>query len=582
MTIGYIVSDEQKVPKAYVKKRAFPPDAPPPAYPTLDLNQIIERTLKESADARAEPFVFDEPIKSVAVIGAGPAGLPTAKALQEHGISVRIFERMEDVGGVWLYSDEPDTKPSVPCDTYSTHKKLQSSSVPSEPSEKTNTIVEATADERLNKLKHAPPTACYPDLHNNTAAPIMMDFEDFPWPDGTPYYVPHGEVQQYYKNYAQHFGLYDIMELNTRVEYVERRQAKPADDLDDGDDKKWQLTLRKAEYIDNGSKIQYTTWTESFDAVAVASGAYNDPFIPDFPKLHEYNASYPERIIHSKQYRHYQYYAGKNVLIVGGNISAIDIAQRLDGIASNVYMSIRGNFKSVSNILNLARSVLPDSTIHKPNIGAFADPEGHVNGSITFEDNTVLYNIDHVIFCTGFVNDLGFLGPLRTYGTEPEDGTDEEEGCAQQTERPLVVTNGSRPINTYRDIFAILDPTLAFVGTPGHLTSTQFFYYQGQAVARVWAGLAWIPCYKKMRDHIKTNMYPFPPFDMNLLGCILHAQPFVTWLNDHAKYSNKNDVGELYKLKGVDPSLAKLWDGIKEQYKDRTTEILAKRKNISS
>ncbi|KAI9254435.1 hypothetical protein BDA99DRAFT_157531 [Phascolomyces articulosus] len=554
MTIEYPV--EQKVPKAFPKVQPKGKTALI-NYPIATVDQVIEKTLKYSAEAKEDPYVFDKPIKRVAVIGAGAAGLPTAKALKEQGMEVRIFERMEDVGGIWLYSEEIDEKPRIPCDTYRTREK---------PSPQEETIVEATKQEKLNKRKHAPPSACYPDLHNNTAAPLMMDFQDFPWPEGTSWYVPHNEVQHYFKNYVKHFGLYDIMELNTSVDYVERNNDKNRGHP-------WTLTLRKAEYMEDRTKIRYKTWTESFDAVAVASGAYNDPFLPDFKDLQQYNINYPEKILHSKQYRHYQDYIGKNVLIVGGNISAIEIAQRLDGIANNVYMSMRGPFESISNILNLARSVLPDDTIRKPNIRSFSDAKGEVNGSITFEDDSVIGHIDQVIFCTGYVNDLGFLGPLRAYGTTDPDADKEEE----EIEGPLVITNGMRPINTYRDIFAIRDPTLAFVGTPGHLTSVQLFYYQAQAVARVWAGLAWLPSRSKMRQFLKTYMYPFPPFDMNLLGCLLFSQPFVTWLNEHAKY---HDDKHIETIKSVDPALLDLWDEIKEQYKKRTAEILAKRDTL--
>ncbi|KAG2219775.1 hypothetical protein INT45_008866 [Circinella minor] len=550
MTIEYPV--EQKVPKAFPKNKGPPPNI---EWPVATVDQVIQKTLKEAAEAKEDPFIFDKPIKRVAVIGAGAAGLPTAKSLKEHGIEVRIFERMEDVGGIWLYSEETDEKPRIPCDTYRTRQK---------PLDEEEKIVEATPEERLKKLKHAPPSACYPDLHNNTAAPLMMNYEDFPWPEGTSWYLPYHDIQTYFKNYANHFGLYDHMELSTSVEYVQRN--------DNNDDHLWTLTLRKSEYINDRTMIRYKTWTESFDAVAVASGAYNDPFLPNFSNLSEYNVNYPERIIHSKQYRHYQDYIGKNVLIVGGNISAIEIAQRLDGIADNVYMSMRGPFVSISNILNLARSGLSDNIIRKPNIRAFSDFQGQVNGSITFEDDTMVDSIDRVIFCTGYVNDLGFLGPLRAYGTSAEEAEE------QETQGPLVITNGMRPVNTYRDIFAIRDPTLAFVGTPGHLTSVQFFYYQAQAVARVWAGLACLPSRPKMRHFVKTNMYPFPPFDMNLLGCILFSQQFVTWLNEHAKQQDRKK--NVNVLKGVDPSLVELWDELKEQYKKRTTEILAKRSTI--
>lgn len=43
-------------------------------------------------------------ISKVAVIGAGPAGLPTAKRLRDYGIEVVIFERSSVAGGAWYVS----------------------------------------------------------------------------------------------------------------------------------------------------------------------------------------------------------------------------------------------------------------------------------------------------------------------------------------------------------------------------------------------------------------------------------------------------------------------------------------------
>ena len=40
-------------------------------------------------------------VKKVAIIGAGVAGLQTARALQKIGKEVVIFEKSDNVGGVW-------------------------------------------------------------------------------------------------------------------------------------------------------------------------------------------------------------------------------------------------------------------------------------------------------------------------------------------------------------------------------------------------------------------------------------------------------------------------------------------------
>lgn len=44
---------------------------------------------------------------SVAVIGAGAAGLAAGRILREEGLRVTIFEKAQDMGGVWRYNPEP-------------------------------------------------------------------------------------------------------------------------------------------------------------------------------------------------------------------------------------------------------------------------------------------------------------------------------------------------------------------------------------------------------------------------------------------------------------------------------------------
>ena len=45
-------------------------------------------------------------INSVAIIGAGASGLICGCLLSQNGYEVKIYERNENVGGVWLYSKE--------------------------------------------------------------------------------------------------------------------------------------------------------------------------------------------------------------------------------------------------------------------------------------------------------------------------------------------------------------------------------------------------------------------------------------------------------------------------------------------
>lgn len=45
-------------------------------------------------------------VSNIAVIGAGPSGLVSAKYSIEHGYNVTVFEQVEELGGLWVYTDE--------------------------------------------------------------------------------------------------------------------------------------------------------------------------------------------------------------------------------------------------------------------------------------------------------------------------------------------------------------------------------------------------------------------------------------------------------------------------------------------
>lgn len=61
---------------------------------------------------------FPHPIKRVAVIGAGPAGLQAVATLTEQNFTVRLFERDENPGGNWRYSEQTPIRESYPYVAY--------------------------------------------------------------------------------------------------------------------------------------------------------------------------------------------------------------------------------------------------------------------------------------------------------------------------------------------------------------------------------------------------------------------------------------------------------------------------------
>ncbi|MFK8021579.1 MAG: NAD(P)-binding protein, partial [Pseudomonadales bacterium] len=56
-------------------------------------NTFVKRLIKRNIYYMTE--------RKIAVIGAGPCGLPACKALAERGLAYECFEASDSVGGVW-------------------------------------------------------------------------------------------------------------------------------------------------------------------------------------------------------------------------------------------------------------------------------------------------------------------------------------------------------------------------------------------------------------------------------------------------------------------------------------------------
>jgi cation diffusion facilitator CzcD-associated flavoprotein CzcO len=109
----------------------------------------------------------------LAVVGAGPAGLATLRALAAHGFDAVAFERRPCIGGVWALHD----------------------------------------DER--------PTAAYRSLHLITSRD-RTEYGELPMPEGTPDYPSRDAVGRYLEGYAAQFGLLERIRLGDGVATARR------------------------------------------------------------------------------------------------------------------------------------------------------------------------------------------------------------------------------------------------------------------------------------------------------------------------------------------------------------------------
>jgi dimethylaniline monooxygenase (N-oxide forming) len=125
--------------------------------------------------------------KRVAVIGAGAAGLCTAKHLLEVGLDVMVFEIGTQVGGLWCYMNDSGR------------------------------------------------SSAYRTLHINTAKNVT-NFRDYLFREDVQRFPSHEDMHAYLHDYAEHFGVMQRIQFNSEV-----KELKPLTEAGEGEPK-WEVT----------------------------------------------------------------------------------------------------------------------------------------------------------------------------------------------------------------------------------------------------------------------------------------------------------------------------------------------------
>jgi hypothetical protein len=206
-------------------------------------------------------------LPTVCIIGAGCSGFTTAKRLKDYGIPYDCFEASDDIGGNWYYQN-PNGK-----------------------------------------------SACYESLHIDTST-TRMQFAEFPAPADFPHFPHHSLMQQYFRDYVEHFGLRESITFGTAVETATQET-----------DGSWSVTLSTGESRD-------------YDVLIVANGHHWDPRMPSYP------GTFDGVLMHSHQYRSPFDpidMRGKRIVVVGMGNSGMDIASELShrSIAASLWVSAR-------------------------------------------------------------------------------------------------------------------------------------------------------------------------------------------------------------------------------------------------
>ncbi|KAI8576726.1 hypothetical protein K450DRAFT_291058 [Umbelopsis ramanniana AG] len=513
---------------------AFPDEISYTPLEDLKLLRAEEQTLvHERSQTAANPSdqfsLIDKHIKTVAVIGAGPAGLPTAKWLKDEGLSVTIFERNLAAGGTWIYDSTPPLNPTYPSEIPT--EGAQPSLPPIDQTLPYTQVKDLDDDTIRFLLEHAPPNPCYKSLGNNVATPLLK-YKDLDWPKNTPWYTGHQVICQYLQNYASAFGLNEVTEFNTSVERVTEIPG----------DGGWHVLTKttQKEIIDGRDVIKVTWSAKTFDAVVVATGHYHVPYIPNFHGLSEWQAKWPQSVSHSKSYRVPEPFDGQNVLVIGNGTSALDIMRDIASYTNDLYQAVRDSQHHFDEkYLQLRKELsswVPAKVQGRKGIKQFIAKDTLQNSIIEFDDGQTLTGIDHIIICTGYMFNFHFLDHLHR-----DEATHRKFGSAVPTDDHVLVKRGDQVYNLHKDIFYIPNPTLSFVGVPFHIATFSFFEYQAFAVARAYSKRAALPDTATMRQEWNDRLQKKGGGrEFHALGAELeqeYIQDILSWLNrDSAIY----------------------------------------------
>jgi hypothetical protein len=354
---------------------------------------------------------------------------------------------------------------------------------------------------------------------------------------------------------VRHFDLDAHVEYNTRVEHAVKVTTE------DGD--KWRLTLHKLEpepaaepeAKQQSTSVRETFWVQDFDALVVATGHYNAPFIPSLDGATEWADSWPESVLHSNGYRSPEAYADRDVLIVGIGTSGLDIARDLTAAARRVYLVGKETggvyahgpdgyrtFRRMQRHLvqtTGAEGVGPIKRFRPPPAGRPIE-----EGEVELEDGRVITGLSAVLFATGYQYSVPFLPQFHR---DPVSSTLRDASSKDADHDRLLVTDGGGILNLYRDVFYVPDPTLAFLGLSVNTSAFSFFEYQSLSVARVWGGTARLPS-----EALRREAYAELVRERGSEGKFTHfmgkenerkyVREAVAWLNADAKWSGAPPV----------------------------------------
>ncbi|EXJ91590.1 hypothetical protein A1O3_00138 [Capronia epimyces CBS 606.96] len=308
-------------------------------------------------------------VSRIAIIGAGPVGVASAKYLlaEKAFDTIDIYEQRDGVGGVWNLS-EPTRSKKVPIPQLDPFYGQRGSGSESESLELESPL--------------------YEDLFTNVPKQLMA-YSDRPFAEEDSLFPSRQAVLRYLNQYAD--DVRHLIRFHTAV-----RDVRLHSDQKSGREH-WSLL---AEDLRTKQTI-----SRDYDAIVVANGHYTVPYVPDIKGVAAWHAAYPHSIIHSKAYRRPDGFKGKKVIVIGNSASGLDIASQIGQHSKGpVLLSSR----SPSAFGPVAPSELREEV---DELVEFL-PKNVADRAVRFKSGRIEKDVDAVVFATGYLYSYPFLSTL--------------------------------------------------------------------------------------------------------------------------------------------------------------------------
>lgn len=278
---------------------------------------------------------------------------------------------------------------------------------------------------------------------------FLMQFSDKPFPRDSQLFPARTEVAEYLKEYAEEVR--HLVNFQVQVTDVRPQSSASRD--------KWTVKTKHVLSQHENEGI--------YDAVVIANGHFDVPYVPDIKGIATWNDQFPGLISHSKTYRTPDAFRDKKVVVVGNAASGSDIGAQISTVCK-------------LPIIFSQRS----ATYSLPGRQAFKDEATEIveflpasySRAVQFADGRIEQGIDAIVFCTGYLYSYPFLDSLK----------------------PPVISDGMRVQHVYRHIFYKDRPTLAFVGLPVKIIPFFISETQAAVISRLWSGRLDLPTREEM------------------------------------------------------------------------------------